>query len=82
MLQMFYVTVWSEVIDFDKPDEAIKNLKRLKDSPILFSEMMSLLEYKQDHIDFVDKRLDFGFECSLILIALTPVTKYLLLWTL
>ncbi len=65
MLQMFYVTVWSEVIDFDKPNEAIKNLKRLKDSPILFSEMMSLLEYKQDHIDFVDKRLDFGFECSL-----------------
>lgn len=65
MLQMFYVTVWQEAIDTERLDEAFENLRELADSHVLFDEIISLLQYQYDHIDFVDQKLDFGFDCPI-----------------
>ncbi len=65
MLQMFYVTVWMDVIDYSNPEKAYDNFKTLSKSKNLIAEMKALLEYRFEHIDLVDKELDFGFECPL-----------------
>lgn len=65
MLQMFYVTVWMEVIDFASPEKAYANIGELATSPILLKEMKDLLEYQYENIDFVDKRMDFSFDCPI-----------------
>ena len=65
MLQMFYVTLWMDVIDYSNLSKAYENFKALSLSKNLLSEMKALLEYRYEHIDLVDKELDFGFECPL-----------------
>lgn len=65
MLQMFYVTVWGQpATDWTDP-EVQDNLADLSHSPILFEELLSLLQYQRDHIDFVDAPVDVGFACPL-----------------
>ena len=65
MLQMFYVTVWMDVIDFEHPEPAYRNLHALSQSKVLCGEMLELLQYRYDHIDILDKALDFGFACPI-----------------
>ncbi len=65
MLQMFYVTVWMDVIDFAHPEPAYRNLHVLAQSKVLCSEMLELMQYRYDHIDILDKALDFGFACPI-----------------
>ncbi len=63
MLQMFYVSVWMDVIDFDNPEDAIHHLQALANSKVLLKEMKDLLQYRYEHIDFVDKKIAFNFDC-------------------
>ncbi len=65
MLQMFYISVWSEAISDQNREEAIKNLKMLAKSPVMLGELMELLNYDYNHIDFVDEKVDLGFDCPL-----------------
>lgn len=65
MLQMFYVTVWTEVIDFDDPQKAYTNFKLLSESSVMLNEMKDLLKYQYENIDFIDKEIDFGFDCPI-----------------
>ncbi len=65
MLQMFYVTVWGTVAeDFDN-DEVLGNLYALADSPVMLSELIELLKYQYNRIDFIDSPVDVGFDCPL-----------------
>ena len=65
MLQMFYVTVYMDVIDYAHPETAYQRLHTLADSPVLRSEMQALLQYRYEHIDLLDKALDFDFACPI-----------------
>ena len=65
MLQMFYVSVWMDVIDYDNPDGAYENLQSLANSRTLMSEIKELLKYLLESIDFVDKQMDFEFDCPI-----------------
>ncbi len=65
MLQMFYVTVWSKTADDWNSDEVLDNLYALADGPVLLGELCTLLQYRYDHIDFIDEPVDLGFECPL-----------------
>lgn len=65
MLQMFYITVWSKAADDWNSDEVINNLSGLVNSPTMLSELMALLRYNFDKIDFVDETVDLGFDCPL-----------------
>ncbi len=54
MLQMLYVSVWMEPITDQTAAE--ENLKNLAASPVMRSEIIQLLEYSHDKIDFVDSQ--------------------------
>jgi len=65
MLQMFYITVWGKAAEDWNNDEVLDNLYALSDSPTLLGELISLLQYRFEHIDFIDKPVDLGFDCPL-----------------
>ena len=65
MLQMFYVTLWMDVIDYGNPQSAYDNLKALAESKTMLKEIKELLRYLYERIDFVDKKIDFDFDCPI-----------------
>ena len=65
MLQMFYVTVWGKAIEDWASDEVLDNLYRLSDSPVLLKELLDLLRYRYEQIDFIDEPVDLGFDSPL-----------------
>jgi hypothetical protein len=65
MLQMFYVTVWLKSAERWDSEEVLDNLYALSDSPVMLAELMELLRYKYEHIDFIDEPVNLGFDCPL-----------------
>ena len=65
MLQMFYVTVWSKAAESWASDEMLDNLYALSDSPVLLGELLDLLRYRYEQIDFIDEPVELGFDCPL-----------------
>ena len=65
MLQMFYITIWGKAAEDWGSDEVLDNLYSLSDSPVMLAELMELLQYKYDLIDFIDAPVDLGFDCPL-----------------
>ena len=65
MLRMFYITVWGKSIEDWSSDEVLENFHALSDSPVMLSELIALLEYNYNHIDFIDALVDLGFACPL-----------------
>ena len=65
MLQMFYVTVWGKVAESWASDEALSNLHALSGSPVLLGELLDLLRYRYEQIDFIDEPVELGFDCPL-----------------
>ena len=65
MLQMFYITVWGKAAEDWNSDEVWDNLYALADSPVLLGELIDLLRYQYDRIDFIDAPVDVGFDCPL-----------------
>ncbi|MCR3921849.1 MAG: DUF3427 domain-containing protein [Firmicutes bacterium] len=65
MLQMFQFTVWQKSAE-NCGFESIKDgLLQLKASPVLFEELMEILRFNFDRIDFIDEPVDLGFDCPL-----------------
>lgn len=65
MLQMFYITVWGKAVEDWNSEEALDNLHALSDNTILLGELISLLQYRFEQIDFIDEPVDLGFDCPL-----------------
>ena len=65
MLQMFYVTVWGKAADSWTDEEVLDNLYALSDSPIMLGELLELLRYRYEQIDFIDEPVNLGFDCPL-----------------
>lgn len=65
MLQMFYVTVWGKAAESWEADEVLDNLYALSDSPVLLGELLDLLRYRYEQIDFIDEPVELGFDCPL-----------------
>lgn len=64
MWQMFYVTIYLKAFDLDDM-EARQNLQDLSDSPIMMQELIEILEFNLERIDFVDRPVALGFDCPL-----------------
>ena len=65
MMQMLYVSIWGEgVADWDD-ENVLGHIYSLSDSPIMTSELMELLKYNYNYIDFIDSTPNLGFECPL-----------------
>ena len=65
MLQMFYVTVWGKAAEDWAADEVLDTLYALSDSSVLLGELLSLLRYRYEQIDFIDEPVELGFDCPL-----------------
>ena len=65
MLQMFYVTVWGKATEGWTSDEVLDNLYAMSDSPVLLGELLELLRYRYEQIDFIDEPVELGFDCPL-----------------
>ena len=65
MMQMLYITIWGKAIENWDDDEVLDNLYSLSDSPVVLSELIALLEYNYNRIDFIDEVVDIGFDCPL-----------------
>ena len=65
MLQMFYISIWLTPIE-DWNNKTVKtNLKALSECPVMLNELIALLKYQYDRIDFIDSTVDVGFDCPL-----------------
>ena len=65
MLQMFYITIWGKAVEDWNSEEVLDNLYALSDSTTLLGELISLLQYRFEQIDFIDEPVDLGFDCPL-----------------
>ena len=65
MMQMFYITVWGKAADAWDSEEVLDNLYALSDSTVLLGELISLLQYRFEQIDFIDEPIDLDFDCPL-----------------
>ena len=65
MMQMFYITVWGKAADDWDGEEVLDNLYALSDSTVLLNELLELLRYRFEQIDFIDEPVDLGFDCPL-----------------
>ena len=65
MLQMFYVTVWGETAENWAADKVLDRLYALSDSPVMLGELLELLRYRYEQIDFIDEPVELGFDCPL-----------------
>jgi len=65
MLQMFYVTVWGKAAEDWTSDEVLDNLYVLSDSLVLLGELLNLLRYRYEQIDFIDESVELGFDYPL-----------------
>ena len=59
------LTVWSKTAKDWNSDEVLANLYTLLDSPKMMEELMELLKYRYDQIDFIDEPVDLDFDCPL-----------------
>ena len=65
MMQMFYITIWGKAVEDWSSEEVLDNLYTLSDSTILLGELINLLQYRFEQIDFIDEPVDLGFDCPL-----------------
>ena len=65
MLRMFEFTIWPNTDSEDNIPRTLEKLASLKNSPVMFGEMLELMRYNFDNIDFVDEPVDLGFDCPL-----------------
>lgn len=65
MLQMFYINIWGKAVEDWESEEVLDNLYALSDSATLLGELISLLQYRFEQIDFIDEPVNLGFDCPL-----------------
>ena len=65
MLRMLEFTIWPTTSDDMNIIKTISRLRTLLGSPVMFAEILELLKFNYDHIDFIDEPVDLGFDCPL-----------------
>lgn len=65
MLRMFCVTVWGRTEQDGRSREMLDNLAALSRSTVLLDELLALLRWRFDRIDFLDEPVALGFDCPL-----------------
>jgi len=60
MLNMLQYTIF-----IDRAENITKSLSRLKENQTMFAEIIEILNYNYNKIDFLDEAVDLGFNCPL-----------------
>ena len=62
---MFQFTVWQKSAEKCGFESVKEGLIQIKACPMLYRELIQLLEYNFNRIDFIDEPVDLGFDCPL-----------------
>ncbi|MDF2504375.1 DEAD/DEAH box helicase [Clostridium sp.] len=65
MLNIFYYTIWQDSLNAMNFDSIEDSIDKLKQCESLCKEIISVLEYNQDNIDFKEHSLDLDYSCPL-----------------
>jgi len=65
MLHMFQFTIWQKPYEECGFTDLLHGLCWIKKNYIMYAELMELLQYNYDHIDFIDEPVNIGFDCPL-----------------
>ena len=65
MLRMFQYTIWQGDYDACGFTNPLDGLRQIKSSPVLLAELLEILNYNYNKIDFIDKAINVGFDCPL-----------------
>lgn len=65
MLLMFHFTIYQKSVADCGFTSLTEGLLPLKDNPVLLEELLDILHYKYERIDFLDKPVNLGFACPL-----------------
>lgn len=65
MLQMLQFTVWQKPFEDCGFERIIDGINEIKKNPVICGELIELLQYNYNHIDFIDEPVDLGFDCPL-----------------
>ena len=65
MLQMFYFSVWPDAEEDTSRSRLYERLSELGKSPVLLGDVIEILLYNFNKIDFIDEKIDLGFDCPL-----------------
>lgn len=65
MLQMMQFTIWQRSYDECGFSNLLDGFRQIEKSPVMLGEMLDILRYNYDRIDFIDKPVDLGFDCPL-----------------
>ena len=65
MLTMLQFTIWQKTWQECGFADMLEGFRRLSECPVLLGEILDVLYYNYDRIDFVDAPVDLGFECPL-----------------
>ena len=65
MLTMLQFTIWQKTWQECGFSDMLEGFRRLAECPVLLGEILDVLYYNYDRIDFVDAPVDLGFECPL-----------------
>lgn len=65
MLNMLQFTIWQKSFEEAGFRDVREGYTVLKRNPVMFSELLELLRYNYDRIDFIDEKVNLGFKCPL-----------------
>ena len=65
MLTMLQFTIWQKTWQECGFADMLEGFRMLAECPVLLGEILDVLYYNYDRIDFVDAPVDLGFECPL-----------------
>ncbi|MHC1721032.1 MAG: DUF3427 domain-containing protein [Clostridiaceae bacterium] len=65
MLRMLQFTIWQKSTEECGFKDEIEGIEKLRQSPNMFNELLEILEYCYETIDFIDEEVEIGFECPL-----------------
>ena len=65
MLLMFHYTIWQKSVADAGFKSLLESINSLKNNPVMFGELIELLEYRYEKIDFIDDAVNLGFDSPL-----------------
>ncbi len=65
MLSMFHATVWGTAVTDFADEDFHRHVHDLSESPVMRNELLTLLGYRFDSIDFIDERNALPYVCPL-----------------
>ncbi len=65
MLQMIHFTIFQKSIEDCGFNSLNESLRKIKENKIMCAELCELLEYNFEKIDFIDEKVDLGFDSPL-----------------